>query len=280
MLSPRHALMLVAAAAVIAWTIGRFRERESLTRHSVSLGLGVVFCAGFFLLHKWAEAIPANHRHWLLYVGIGASVLGPIAVAPGVAAWERILVAIVAAGTAASALVPIWESLTPARTILVPALTAYLALLALLVEPLASRVSPRATLISMLASSFVLAAVVAPIWNVTQGTLAAMPFFALLGVGLVTWFSPPIDAMRGTALAYAFVVGGGAFLSCVEPDPAVWILLAVPAAPLAMWLCVAGPLSRPLPRKLLCGGVLLTGLYLAAVAGWIVIVHGAPTEEY
>ena len=94
MLSPRHALMLVAAAAVIAWTLGRFRERESLTRHSVALALGVVFCAGFFLLHKWAEAIPSSHRHWLLYVGIGASVLGTIGAAPGVTTWERILVAI------------------------------------------------------------------------------------------------------------------------------------------------------------------------------------------
>jgi hypothetical protein len=283
MLSARDALMLapVAVAAAIAWILGRFSNRESIERHSVSAAIGLAFCAGFFVIHEWTDAIPSRHRHWMLQVAIMAAVIGPVLAAQGVATWERILVAIAAASAAAFALVPTWEELFPTRMVWVPVLAGYLAVLGVFIEPLASRVSPRVVLLSMFASAFTLAGLVTAIWSVTLGKLTVLPALAMLGVGLVTWFAPAANGTRGAALAYGLLVGGAGFLACVDPpppSPPVWELLAIPVAPIVLWLCAAGPLSRPLPRKLLYGGLLLPAIYLAAIAAWIVVKHGALDE--
>jgi len=246
---------------------------------SAAVGLG--FCAGFFVIYDWADAIPSRHSHWMLQVAITAAIVGPIIAAPGVAAWERFLGAIAVATAAAFALVPTWEDLSPTRMVWVPVLAGYLAVLAVFIEPLASRLSPRVVLLSMFASAFTLAGLVTAIWSVTLGKLTVLPALAMLGVGLVTWFAPAANGMRGAALAYGLLVGGAGFLACVDPpppSPPVWELLAIPVAPIVLWLCAKGPLSRPLPRKLLCGGLLLTAIYLAAIATWIVVKHGALDE--
>jgi hypothetical protein len=132
----------------------------------------------------------------------------------------------------------------------------------------------------MLATSMVLAAVVAPIWSVGFGKIAALPGLALLGAGLVTWFNGPAVAVRGTVLFWAMLTGGAAFIAAIEPDPPVWILLAVPPAPLALWLCANGPLSGSVARERLLGGALLAAAYLASVAAWIIVQHGGLGAGY
>jgi hypothetical protein len=280
MLSARDGWMLAPAvvAAVVAWVLGRLTTRESLARHSVAAALGLAFCAGFFVIHEWANAVPSKHSHWTLYVAIGGAVLGPIVAAQGVAVWERVLLAMLASLASAFVLVPTWETLAPSRIVWVSVLAADLAILAILIQPLPQYLSPRVVLLAMSGSALVLTGLLTAIWSLSLGKIAAIPALALLGVGFVTWFRPVESGMSGAALAYSLMVGGAAFLGCIEPDPPVWPLLAVPPAPIVLWLSAKGPLSQPLPRKLLCGGLLLPILYVSGVVTWIALTYGALDE--
>lgn len=81
-------------------------------------------------------------------------------------------------------------------------------------------------------------------------------------------------------MIYALLTGGAAFIAGIEPDPAVWPLLAVPLAPITLWLCAVGPLSGSWWRKILGQGLLLPAFYLAGVVLWIATVYGAVDEGW
>ena len=77
-------------------------------------------------------------------------------------------------------------------------------------------------------------------------------------------------AVSALAVVYVLLVGGTAFTAGIYPRPTAWSLFAIPCAPLAMWSCVRGPLSRLTGRV---AGVLaplaVVGLTLLILSVWI-----------
>ena len=50
--------------------------------------------------------------------------------------------------------------------------------------------------------------------------------------------------LRGLIPVYCVLIGGCAFVGFVEPEPPQIGILVIPAAPLALWACVIGPLAK------------------------------------
>ena len=69
---------------------------------------------------------------------------------------------------------------------------------------------------------------------------ASLPFNCFASIAFGAYETSP----RGLIPAFMVVVGGTAFVGCIEPQQPVFAILLVPAAPLALWTCVWGPLAR------------------------------------
>ena len=74
--------------------------------------------------------------------------------------------------------------------------------------------------------------------------LGALPAGALAGCGVAALFLRETPDWRSLVLPYAFVAMGYAYTGAVYPTEPQWLLLLVPAAPLALWFCSVGPLAR------------------------------------
>jgi hypothetical protein len=137
-----------------------------------------------------------------------------------------------------------WPSLQPPRTICIPLLAGYLFGIAALLTPLCERIASKALLAHLtLAAAFVALAIA---WQVSlrYGRPAGIAAAALGGCAAAAWFSSQRVAVGGLSLAYAIVVGGWAFIACIEPNPPAVGFLLAPLAPLALWCCARGPLAR------------------------------------
>jgi hypothetical protein len=78
----------------------------------------------------------------------------------------------------------------------------------------------------------------------TYASLAGIAAGALAGCSIALFLASDRLAVRGLSLTYAAIVGGWSFVGCVDPPQPLWSLMLAPAAPLALWCCAGGPLSR------------------------------------
>jgi len=236
-------------AAILALLLRAFLPRGVGERWAVPTAVGVAFCGGYALLATLGNSssidlLPSRHWHWLPYVAIGAVLLGSVSAAEGVSLVERWLVYFLWAAVSAWLFVPTWASLEPPRSTWVPLLAGYLLMMNALLDPLARRI-PAPRFMAMLAiSALAVAIMTAAFLSVTYAQVAGIGAAALFGGCVAMCLRRSTASSGGIASLYSILAGGSAFVSAIEPDPAALGMLLVPAAPLALWFTVGGPLSR------------------------------------
>ncbi|MFM2094763.1 MAG: hypothetical protein RIS70_1887 [Planctomycetota bacterium] len=141
-----------------------------------------------------------------------------------------VTVIFLAATVAAWMLVPLWKSLQPPRIIWLPCLAGYLFLLGTAAScALNNTGTTTLTFASMTIAAAVTAILIAMFVSVTYASFAAPAASALAGCWLAVWRKPDLrEHARGAALGYAVLIGGWAFIGCIEPRLPVWWLLAIP----------------------------------------------------
>jgi hypothetical protein len=164
--------------------------------------------------------------------------------ATGLQRVERWLLFALIAFLSAWLLVPAWPGLRPPRPIAIPLLAGYLLLLAAALEPLSQRFSSAQVLAAFAPAAACVAALIAVSVSVTYARPTGAAAVALAGCGSAAWLWPNPLAGRALSLSYAAIVGGWAFIGCIEPQQPLLGLLLAPLAPLALWCCAVGPLSR------------------------------------
>jgi hypothetical protein len=257
-----------AVAAAVFLLLRRMLPVDMSVRYSSAVATAVAFAAGYAMLPSWAAWVPNRHWQWAPWLALLAAVVGPISLAGGLRRVERWLLSLGVSILAAWLLVPVWPSLQPSRAVLMPALAIYLLLCGGLLEPLLARFStvtlPAYLTLSAACVSVLTAALVSVTYGRAGGTVAA----ALAGRSIAAYFVRDANAMRGLGMVYAVLVGGWAFVGCIEQqDAPLYPLLLLPAAPLALWCCVRGPLSR-------LHGFAATGVQAALVVATLVVAAG------
>jgi len=262
---PMLAKAIAAPAAIslaVALLLCRFAN-EPWRRYAAAIAFATGFCAAFGIIRPWGELLPSRHWQWTFYIALAAAVLGPISAAPRLHWVERLLLLAFSAVVASWLLVPTWESLQPPRAVWLTLLASYFVLIAAAMEPLASFLPARHLFAWLTVSAGATAVLVTAAISLTYGQLAGASAAALLGCSLAVWRSAEADNLRALVPAYAAIVGGWAFVGCIDPPQSIWGLLLAPAAPLALWCFARGPLAK------------LTGFgAIAAQAGAVAAILG------
>lgn len=241
-----YGVALPATVSIAIFLIARqLLTANAASRYAAALALAGGFFAGSALFDSSSELLPSRHWHWLPWLGILAAVIGPIGCAGGISRPERWLLYVLLSFASAWLTVPAWSSLEPPRSILVPAVAVYLFLLSVLCDLLPPRVSGRAFLTAACVASAVAAATIAAFVSLTYGRLAGLAVVALAGLCGLSWVRRNEIEVRGLMPAYAILCGGCAFVGSVEPQPPLYGLLLMPAAPLGLWLASIRSLQQP-----------------------------------
>ena len=262
---PGLAFAVPALIAPVLFLLARWTLPDEISqRYAAAIAFAAAYLAGHLLSAD--DPLPSRHWHWIPFAGLVASILGPVTLARGIGIGERTIVVLLLSLAAAWMLVPTWSSLSPPRLVWVPLLAVGMALLALLLFPLSKRI-PAPRLIGFLAlSALAVAGLAAGLVSMTYATQIAIAGVALLGAAIAARFSARAAA-GGIGLAYAWVVGGWAFVTCIDPQQPVYVLLLAPFAPLALWCCVAGPAGKLKGFASLAVQALAVGSVLAIAAG-------------
>jgi hypothetical protein len=269
-----------AAIAVAIMCLSRRLLPESVSnRYAVAIAFAVAFFVGYALLPSWADLLPKRHWHWLPYLCAVAVVLGPVGLATGVHAPERWLLFLLLAIATAWAIVPTWPGLKPSRSVYVPSLAGYLLLLMTLIEPLPTRINGKLFMSMLTVASGSVAIALAVFVSVKFGQVAGIAAAAMAGCCVASFFHNHDSTTRGLVPAFAIIVGGLAFVGYIEPQQPLKGMLPVPAAPLALWASVWGPLARL--RGVAAGAaqtaVVLVPLVIALV--WLLFGEGAEQAD-
>jgi hypothetical protein len=236
---------VVPAAIAVAVFLGvrLLLSPEVGQRYSAAIAFAAAYSVGYVLLPSWAKVAPERHWQWTLYLALIAGSVGPIAAAGGLAVIERWILFFLVALVSASLLVPSWPDLEPPRAVWLCVLTTYIFVLAALLELLARRIPATILIGSLALASVCTAALTAAYVSVTHGRLAGIATASLAG-SWVACFASWQKSAAGLALAYSVIVGGLAFIGCVEPRQPYVGLLVAPLAPLALWCSIPPAVQR------------------------------------
>ncbi|MBA3312442.1 MAG: hypothetical protein M3552_03850 [Planctomycetota bacterium] len=265
----------VAAPAAIALllfvALRKTLPRDLALRYAGPVAFGAAMIAGCLLTGS-VTFVPDRHWHWLPYLAFGASLIGGIAACESLRWFERAVLWLLASLVAAWLVVPDWASLSPSRGIWIIALVAGLAVLTASGEFLSVKVPAPTFLWSLILAATCVAGLIVGFVSLTFGKIAIIPAAALGGclLGAMIDRTPTV---RGLGLSYAVVIGGWAFVGTVEPQRPVLFLLIAALAPLALWCCVFGPVSRLRGWYALLAQTGVVAIVLTiAVAGMVVTV--------
>jgi hypothetical protein len=75
-------------------------------------------------------------------------------------------------------------------------------------------------------------------------------------------------------------VGGFAYVAAVYPMEPMWLLVALPAAPLALWICALGPLSRLTGLRAIVVQAVCVLVPLVIVVGVVISQSGGAADEW
>jgi hypothetical protein len=270
-----------AIAVAIVCLSRRFLPESVSNRYAAAIAFAVAFFVGYALLPSWADLLPKRHWQWLPYLGAVAVVLGPVGLATGVRAPERWLLFLLLAIATAWALVPTWPGLKPPRSVYVPCLAGYLLLLTTLLEPLPARLIGKLFVALLTVVSGSVAIALAAFVSLKFGQVAGIAAAATAGCWVASLFHNHDSTTRGLVPAFTIVVGGLAFVGFIEPQQPLKAMLLVPAAPLALWASVWGPLAR---LRGIAAGAAQTAIVLVPLAIaliWLLFGEGAgQTDGY
>jgi hypothetical protein len=230
-------LLPATIAAFIVWGALRFDTARRAERYALPCGVAAGFIAAYVVVFKWAALSPDRHWQWLPYLAAAAALVGPARASPSRLGWLRWTVFLVLAASTAFFLVPKWETLRPARPASIAILALYLALLMAGVDRLPKRLSTAWLLATLALTGLALAGVLAD-GSVRYGQVAGMGAAAFAGSWLVVAVGRRSSAFecRSIAPLYSVLIGGMAYVGCVEPEEPLWWLLLIPAVPLVVGL--------------------------------------------
>jgi hypothetical protein len=236
------AIVSAAVSLFVAWLARRLLP-ASTQRATLPAALAIGFFAGYLALPRsWAALAPDQAWHWLPYLGFAAAIAGSMPTR----AWLRRLGVLCLAVLAGYFLAPDWPVFGLSRPGSVVIAALYFWLIAALLEALPSRLLGPA-FVGLLALTATLSAVAigaevslrfAQLGAIAAGGLAACWLGGFLNA------RPAEPAIRGLIPLFAVLVGGIAFVGCVEPDPPAPGLLVLPFVPLiwSLWLFRRHPL--------------------------------------
>ena len=249
------------------FAIGWLMPSDAGRRYRLPMSLALAVFIGMALSPTTNSLRPEESWEWIPYLAILAAFACGLTHATGVTIGERwIAIANIAVLTAWK-IVPTWDELAATRSMQILAVAIGIALLTILIEPLATKVPGRAFPVWLFLAAGACAVLILAEVSETFGRLAALPASALLGCGIASRFSPGTADWRTIGLPYAALVGGYAFTGYIYPTQPLTPLLAVPFAPLALWICCFGPLSRLTGARALVAQALcvMTPLVIVAV---------------
>ena len=267
----------IALPAVISFAVcfalTRLLPADLARRQSMGLAVCVGYCTGYVLLRSWADIVPTRNWQWTFYLVMAAAVIGAAAAANGIWLVERWILYFLVAAIAAWLLVPNRATLQPPRSTWLWMLAAYLTVLAALLDPLIRRIGEAPPLAAMTLSASGAAAVVAYYYSLTNARVAGVAAGSIAGCWLVSWLGSAAGA-GSASLVYSVLIGGLAFNGTVGPARPMFGLLLLPLAPLALWLCVWGPLARLSRTKAIVVQMGLVFTVIGVAVGLIVRVVG------
>jgi hypothetical protein len=206
------------------------RSRSCLAPVALSAAFFAGYAALALLPLPWVDFVPPPSWQSLPWLGLLAAILSPLATMGGSLRGLRWVVWLTQAIVAAWWLVPTWPDISPSRPLSIALLAGYLFVLMVLLDAMPDRLTGRLLLGVMTLSAGALAALLAALLSIRFGQLAGLATSALAGC-----FLNPQASSRGWIPGYAVLIGGLAYVGCVEPVPPLPVLLLIPPAPLAVW---------------------------------------------
>jgi hypothetical protein len=238
----------VLAPAAIAfgvyWLASRLLPDSAASRYPVVIGLLAGFVAGCVLLLESDALKPSRHWHWLPWLGLMAGFTGCVSVRT--ASPIRWLLVLTTSAAVAWFLVPTWANLSPPRVVWLIALSVGLCVLIALSDPLPRRFGGRLVLGLLGITAAAVAVMIAACVSVTYAQVAGVAACALGGVwgGVCLRQRDDELAVRAALPAALTIVGGIAFVACIESERPQYGLLLLPIAPLGLWICQLPALHR------------------------------------
>jgi hypothetical protein len=175
------------------------------------------------------------------------------------------------AGIAAWLLAPNWPNLEPPRYVYILLLAGFQFALITLLHSLPDRLFGRLFPLLLFAAASATAIVIAEPVSLTYGQIAGAAAAALCGCAVATCFGIRGPALRGLVPVYAVLLSGIAFTGSIEPEVPIYAIMLAPLAPLALWLCAYGPLSRLTGLKAAAVQIAVVLLPLAILAAWTLL---------
>jgi hypothetical protein len=174
---------------------------------------------------------------------------------------------------AAWVLVPTWDDLEPSRTVYLVVTVIYVTGLTGLLEPLARRFQGPLLPAMLWATMTTAAVVLALSGSLRFAQIALAGAAALFGIMLVACFRRNANMLTGVSSIFSVMAIGSLLIGQVNSFSEVPLssYVLVPLAPLLLWFCTTGPLSRlegvkrsfayaSLPIGVLVGAVLLAAI--------------------
>lgn len=257
-----------AAVAGIAVFVLQITPGDLPKRFAASVALVGGTLVGYWWpgLGPW---LPREATHWLPYAALATLAVGPVSSVKGVSWIERLLMFLLVALVAGWFLVPVRESLEPARWMQILIWATSVAALASLLHPLIKHF-PGPFLPAILTVTLLCGAVVIFLGDIASfAQTAAAAAAAMLGITVAAFFLRKADALRSVALTFAVLTSGLMLIGKTETfaDVPTASYALVPFAPLALWMGAIGPLSKLTGwRRWLAQGILPLAVLFVAVA--------------
>jgi hypothetical protein len=228
-LGPATAVPLIVAVAVV-WLGRRVLPAAASERFAAAAAVGLAFFSGHACL-SWTALWPplSPDRLWLPWLGLAAVPAALAAERGGQLTRTSWRVCLALAMAAALLLVPTWPDLPLGRPLSLVLVTAYLFALVALLDRLAARLAGHVVPVACAVAAAALGIMLAASVSVKFGELAWIAAVALAGSVLAGGLGPSGIATRGVIPVYAVLVGGTAYLGCIEPQPPLPALLIAPA---------------------------------------------------
>jgi hypothetical protein len=235
-------LPAIASILVAFAVLGGIRG-EAGRRYAGALALAIGFASAYAILEPAAWR-PTMYWHWLPWVAFGGAIVGPVMLATGLRLSERCALVVVLAVISAWFLVPTRANLEPSRGTYIAIYTASATVVWALLDLLAPRVSGAALCAALSLTLLSGGALVASLVSLRFGLLGVAASAALSG-GFITSFRQQDSAIvRGLLPAQTVLLGGVMLAAQVNVGLPLPSLVLISIAPLAMWTCEAGPLSK------------------------------------
>lgn len=270
------AAVALASCFALTWAL----PDNAARRYVPGAPFALAVFAGFALLPGTDSLVPTQFWDWAPYLGLLAALVAGVTSADGALRVRRWLCTLLVCVLAALLIVPTWDELAPPRPLQIAALATSMFAAAKLLETLPPRFAGRAFPFWLMVSAAAVSILLMADVSETFGTLAAMPVGALAGCSIATLLVKDVPEMRSLTLPYALVVGTYAYVGYVYPSPPLTPLLAVPAVPLALWICAVGPLSRLAGWRAIVAQAVCVLLPLSLIAVFMLLHEGSGGTEF